>query len=101
MVAGGTHLLGELEQQVLDGIRAVVAKHLDWDAELPLAARLIEDLALDSIRLLTLATEVENHFRIILEPEDESAIVTVADLVTAVAGKLRHPRDEAVRVDSP
>ncbi len=33
--------------------------------------RLVEDLRLDSIRLLTLAAEVENRFRVILDEEDE------------------------------
>lgn len=89
--SGGTGSTGSssLEQRVLDGICDVAVRHLDWRGELPLQARLIEDLELDSIRLLTLATEVENRFRVILEPEDESEIVTVQDLVSTVARKLK------------
>lgn len=73
---------------ILAGIREVAREHLDWNAELPLEARLVEDLELDSIRLLTLAVEVENRFRIALEPEDELGIVTVADLVETVSRRL-------------
>lgn len=50
--------------------------------------RLVEDLALDSIQLLTLAVEVENRFRICMDPEDEEGIETVGDLADVVAAKL-------------
>jgi acyl carrier protein len=73
---------------ILAGIQEVAALHLDWHGDLPLEAKLVDDLELDSIRLLTLAVEVENRFRVALEPEDEAGIVTVADLVEAVAHRL-------------
>ena len=73
---------------VLAGIAAVAREHLGHTGPLPLEARLVEDLALDSIRLLTLATEVENRFRVLLSPEDEQAIATVGDLVAVVRSKL-------------
>lgn len=50
--------------------------------------RLVEDLALDSIQLLTLAVEVENRFRICMDPEDEEGIETVGDLADVVAAQL-------------
>lgn len=50
--------------------------------------RLLEDLGLDSVGLLTLAVAVEDRFRIRLEPEDEEAIRTVGDLVRVVEAKL-------------
>ena len=75
-------------EEIVSGIRAVAAEHLDWHRELALEARLIEDLELDALRLLTLAVEVENRFRIALEPEDEAEIRTVADLVAAVERRL-------------
>lgn len=49
--------------------------------------RLIEDLGLDSISLLALVVEVENHFRVALEPEDEAGIERVGDLVDAIASR--------------
>lgn len=51
--------------------------------------RLAEDLALDSVQRLTLAVEVENRFRVCLEPEDEEGIATVGDLAAVVEEKLR------------
>jgi len=81
---------------ILAAILEVARDHLGWRRELPLEARLIEDLELDSIRLLTLAVEVENRFRIVLDPEDEEGIVTVADLVETVARRLaeKEPNEE-------
>lgn len=67
---------------VLDGIREVAAKHLDWKAGLAEDLSLVEDLELDSIKALTLALELENHFRVCL-PQD-AEIITVGDLVTLI-----------------
>lgn len=74
--------------EILDGIAAVAREHLDFQGELRPEQRLVEDLTLDSIRLLTLAAEVENHFRVALDADDEAGIDTVADLVEAIAEKL-------------
>jgi acyl carrier protein len=81
----------EISAAVLAGIAAVAREHLGHEGPLPLEARLVEDLELDSIRLLTLATEVENHFRVLLLPEDEGRIETVGDLVAVVRAKLAQP----------
>jgi len=74
--------------EILAGVAQVAREHLGFEGELPPSARLVEDLGLDSIRLVTLAAEVENHFRILLEPEEEAAIATVSDLVETIAAKL-------------
>jgi acyl carrier protein len=74
--------------EILAGVAAVARAHLDWSGELRPEMRLAEDLRLDSLKLLTLAVEVENRFRIRLDEEDESAIVTVGDLVAAIGRRL-------------
>ena len=71
---------------VIDGITEVARAHLGWDGELRPKMRLVEDLELDSLKRLTLALEVENHFRICLD--EESAILTVGDRVTTVGERL-------------
>lgn len=73
---------------ILAGITEVAHRHLGWEGPLTAEMRLVEDLRLDSIRLLTLAAEVENRFRVLLAEEEEAAIETVADLVAAVRRKL-------------
>jgi acyl carrier protein len=73
---------------ILNGIAEVAREHLGWEGPLTADMRLIEDLRLDSVRLLTLAAEVENRFRVRLDENDEAAIVTVGDLVETVRRKL-------------
>jgi acyl carrier protein len=74
--------------EILAGVAEVARRHLGRSAPLDPGQRLVEDLGLDSLGLLTLAAEVENHFRVALEPEDEARIATVGDLVDVLAGKL-------------
>lgn len=76
------------EKEILAGVAAVAREHLAWTRPLAPEMRLIEDLALDSLRLLTLAVEVENRFHVCLDEMDEAGISTVGDLVAAVRRKL-------------
>jgi acyl carrier protein len=75
------------DDEVLAGIAAVAREHLGWRAPLRPEMRLVEDLRLDSLRLLTLAVEVENFFRVRLDEEDEEGIATVGDLAATVRRK--------------
>ncbi len=76
------------DAEILAGITAVARKHLDRREPLAPGMHLVEDLELDSIRLLTLAVEVENHFRVCLDEEDDRGIETVGDLVAVVRREL-------------
>jgi acyl carrier protein len=76
------------DEAILDGVAEVARVHLGWEEELTPEMRLVEDLRLDSIRLLTLAAEVENRFRVRLDELDEASIETVGDLVAVVRRKL-------------
>ncbi len=76
------------DDEILHAIAEVARDKLDLEGELRRDMRLVEDLQLDSIRLLTLAMEVEDRFKICLDEEDEEAIVTVADLVGVVRREL-------------
>ena len=74
------------DTQIIDGIAEVAQQHLGWDGELRPEMRLVEDLELDSLKTLTLALEVENHFRVCLD--EEAGILTVGDLVAIIRGLL-------------
>jgi acyl carrier protein len=76
------------EEAILEGIGEVARRYLGWEGVLTPDMRLVEDLRLDSLRLLTLAAEVENRFRILLDETDEGGIQTVGDLVAIVRRKL-------------
>jgi acyl carrier protein len=75
-------------EEIRRAVSEVAREHLGFRGELAEGQRLVEDLGLDSIRLLTLAAEVENRFRVTLDAEDEAAIVTAGDLVDRIAAKL-------------
>ena len=74
--------------EILSQLAEIARQKLDYAGELEPGMRLVEDLELDSIRLLTLAMEVEDHFRICLDEDDEAGIATAADLVAVVRKKL-------------
>jgi acyl carrier protein len=76
------------DEMILAGIAEVARRHLDWQGPFTPDMRLVEDLRLDSIRLLTLAAQVENRFRVLLDEADEAGIETVGDLVAIVRRKL-------------
>jgi acyl carrier protein len=76
------------QASILAGIAGVAREHLGWEGPVTPEMRLVEDLRLDSIRLLTLAAEVENRFQILLGEEEEAGIETVGDLVRIVERKL-------------
>lgn len=75
------------DPDILQGIATVAREHLGFAGPLTADMRLVEDLQLDSLRLLTLATEVENYFQVLLSAEDEAGILTVGDLAAAVRSK--------------
>lgn len=77
-----------IDANILEGIAQVAREHLGWQGPLTPDMRLVEDLRLDSVRLLTLAAEVENRFRVLLDEADELALETVGDLVAVVRRKL-------------
>lgn len=76
------------EGEILAGLEMIARERLEVERTLTMQSRLVEELRLDSLRLLTLAVEVENRFRVRLDPEDEGSIETVGDLVRVVERKL-------------
>lgn len=70
--------------QILEEIQIIAAEALDWRGEVSSATRLVEDLELDSLRALTLVIEIENRLLVHIEPEDETGLDTIADLLDVV-----------------
>lgn len=70
--------------EILDRVGELAREHIGWEGDLSPSMRLVEDLELDSLKALTLVVEVENQFRIRLEPEVEAGIATMSDLVKAI-----------------
>lgn len=82
------------DQQILEVVGEIAREQLGFSGVLQPGQRLAEDLELDSLKSLTLAVEVENRFRICLDPDSEAEIVTVGDLVATVRRKLEGRSDD-------
>lgn len=82
-----------LRVRILAQLDRIARDELDRDdaEELNEDQRLVEDLRLDSIQLLTLATAVEDHFLIRLDEDEEQSIATVGDLIDLVERKTKIP----------
>ena len=74
-------------ERIFEELRALLRRELNWEGDLRPDQRLVEDLGLDSLRLLTLAVTVENHFEISLDPQDEADLRTVSDLLEVIERK--------------
>lgn len=74
--------------EILAAIAQVAREALQHEGAIEPQLRLVEDLELDSLQRLALAVEVENRFRVRLDPADEERIRTVGDLAAVVAEKL-------------
>jgi len=75
------------DAEIIEQIEQVARRHVGFSGRLEPDMRLVEDLELDSIKMLTLAIEVENKFEVSLDPEQDHALVTVNDLVAAIRSR--------------
>lgn len=74
--------------EILRGIRHVFKKYLEIDSGIEPETDILHDLQLDSMAMLTLVVELENHFQIELEEGDEQNIRTIDDLLDLIAHRL-------------
>ena len=76
------------DEILLAGIVSVAREHLAYEGEVRPETSLVSAFALDSIRMLTLVVELENHFKVMLEEGDEQGIETVADLMAVLRRRM-------------
>lgn len=79
------------EEQILEGIREAL-RELEIPNPVELDTCVLGDLGLDSLQRIALVIEIENRFRVCLEPEDEERIATIGDLVRIIGGHLTDGR---------
>lgn len=77
---------------VLEEIARIAGAELELAGRAHPGARLVEDLALDSLGLTVLAVGLENRFRVKLDEQDAEGIVTVEDLARLVVRRAREGR---------
>ena len=73
----------------IDAVRIILAEHCGITDPVTESSRLQEDLGLDSMGLLTLALETENHFDLCLEEPPDQPPQTVGELVGLVDQRLK------------
>jgi len=78
---------GRSDDDILSEITAVAREHLGRDRPITRDTRLVEELSLDSIRLLTLVVEIENRFRLRLDDEEAGRLETAGDLADMIRRK--------------
>jgi acyl carrier protein len=65
-------------------IQEIAEKKLGFSGSLTAETRIVEVLALDSVRLLTLVVELENRLGLCLDEGDEQGVETVAELMAVL-----------------
>ena len=76
-------------KEIFHMVQRVVRKQLKMAAPITLETHIQRDLRLDSIQRLTLVVELENHFRVCFDPEDEVGIETFHDVVDLIDQRLQ------------
>ncbi len=68
-------------QSPLEIIRKILTEQCECKDHITETTHLVDDLELESIYLLTLLTELENHYQMVFEITEDSDIQTVGDIV--------------------
>jgi acyl carrier protein len=76
------------DAEIVAVIHDVARTHLKVETTMDMRTPLVEALALDSLRMITLVAELENSFKVCFEAGDEMGLVTLADLVALVRRRL-------------
>lgn len=78
-------------EQILARVQQVLVTECQLQpAAVVAAARLVEDLKLDSVDLLALVVNLENQHQVVLPDDWENPPRTVGDVAALVAAGLRH-----------
>jgi acyl carrier protein len=67
---------------ITEAVRGVSAKARD--VEISPETSLIEDLALDSLDLVAVVLQLQDHFQIEIDPDDLPTLRSVGDLITSL-----------------
>lgn len=74
------------EDPVLSGLREIL-ESMGIERPVDASTQILGDLELDSLRRIELVIEVENRFRVCLEPEDEASVRTLGDLARVIGAR--------------
>ena len=69
------------DNSAFEVVRGILVEQCDCDKPMTLESRLIEDLGLESMALMILLTELENHYRVHVDVQNENGLRTIGDIV--------------------
>lgn len=72
---------------ILEALREEIEQAVGRKVPFAEEAHLVDDLGLDSLDLLAVTVGLENRFELCLEPEDETPLVRVGDVVEMLERK--------------
>lgn len=78
----------DMNRNVAATVVRYLGRHVSIEVPLDPTLDLVEDLKLDSLDQLALVVELENHFRICIEPSDEASLSTLRDVVALVERRI-------------
>lgn len=81
-------------ESVLTEIRQIVERELEIARDVSPTDRLVQDLGLDSMTLITLAVALEDRFQILLSDEEATRIETVGELARCIVSRVAASRAE-------
>lgn len=77
-----------LKSQILEELRRIAKRELEFEGAINPAMTLKDDLALDSMGMIVVAVGLENKFRVRLNEEDGGDLSTVGDLLSLVEQRI-------------
>ena len=79
--------------ELLERVRSILVTEFELEPEqVTAAARLVEDLDLDSIDGVTIVVRLEAKLEVSMTDEEIQKMITVGDIVDALAARLGTPR---------
>ena len=77
------------EPSLVAEVVAVIRQAAKIPARVPITAdsRLVEDLAIDSLDLVGLILQLQDHFDVVIDEEDVPNLCRVADMAAYLAGR--------------
>ena len=93
--------MSELKTEILEELRRIAKKELEFERTIEPAMTLKDDLQLDSMGMIIVAVGLENRFRVKLQEEDGGDLTTVADLLSLVERRVTEVQHESHPLGAP
>ncbi len=81
--------MDERTEEIFLLVKRILREKCKVEMQVGLDARLAEDLRLDSVGMLTLALEIENHYQMNLGDEPDRPPRTVREIVELIRARLK------------